>query len=219
MGLELDETWIIYEDNHLLVVNKPAGILTQPSGTTQTNLEQLCKVWLKNRYHKPGNVFLEVIHRLDKPVSGLVVFAKTSKALARLQAFVRNKVVKKIYYARVQGTLPDDQGLLEHALLHEEHYARVAPNHPNSKIARLRYQVLDKNLKTSLLEIELETGRYHQIRVQLAASGCPILGDIKYGGLASHSQDSIALHYGKMQILHPITQNLLFFESPLPLSF
>jgi 23S rRNA pseudouridine1911/1915/1917 synthase len=204
---------ILFEDNHLLVVNKTAGLLTQPSGTDQLSLEQLCKNYLKEKYQKPGNVFLEAVHRLDKPVSGIVVFGRTSKALARLQSFIREKNCKKKYLALVEKEPRAHEEVLEHYLLHEEHFSSiVGANVPNAKKARLHYRYLGKKNEHFLLEIELETGRYHQIRVQLAAIGCPIVGDEKYGAKTLWEGSTIALHHYHISIQHPITQNILSFQ-------
>lgn len=210
----------IYEDNHLLVLNKPAGLLTQPSGTDQPSLEQAAKKWLKDKYHKPGNVFLEAVHRLDKPVSGIIVFGKTSKALSRLNASIRSKQTRKYYYAWVEGIPPFDEGVLEDYLVHDDYIAQVVPSHhPQAKLARLSYRVMEKRSQDALLEIELETGRYHQIRVQLAAMGCPIWGDRKYGSHRSFQEGSIALHHGRLLLPHPISGEVLSLEAPLPPSF
>lgn len=211
---------VLYEDNHLCIVNKPAGLLTQPSGTAQDSLETQVKVWIKEVRQKPGNVFLEAIHRLDKPVSGVVVFAKTSKALSRLNASMRQKETAKTYVALVEGSLNSPQGILEHYLVHDEFQAQVvSKNHPQAKFARLSYKVLKEFSQKSLLEIQLETGRYHQIRVQLAAIGHPIIGDAKYGSRISLEQGIIALHHRQLQIPHPITGDLIVIEAPLPLLF
>lgn len=210
----------LFEDNHLLVLNKPAGLLTQPSGTEQDSLEQQAKAWLKAVYQKPGNVFLEAVHRLDKPVSGIVVFGKTSKALTRLNASMREKQVRKIYWAWVEGSLSGDEGELEHFLIHDDFHAQVVDaNHPQGKMARLTYSVLQRKKERTLLEIELATGRYHQIRLQLAALGHPIWGDRKYGGQSKYEPDAIALHHQRLQIPHPISQILLTFEAPPPAAF
>lgn len=210
----------LFEDNHLLVLNKPAGLLTQPSGTEQNSLEQQAKAWIKTVYQKPGNVFLEAVHRLDKPVSGVVVFGKTSKALSRLNASMRAKQTRKIYWAWVEGILSFDQGELEHFLLHDEFHAKVVQEgHPEGKLARLIYQVLKRKDNRTLVEIELVTGRYHQIRLQLAALGHPIWGDHKYGGKQSYEHEAIALHHRSLQLSHPISQASMIFEAPLPLIF
>jgi 23S rRNA pseudouridine1911/1915/1917 synthase len=204
--MELD---ILYEDSHLIAVDKPGGLLTQPNGTNSDSLEMLCKAWLKNKYHKPGNVFLHAIHRIDKPVSGIVVFAKTSKALSRLQEAMRNKNCKKIYFALLEKAPPAQEGALEHYLIHDDHWARIShKNDPMAKFSRLHYRVKEKKEKI-LLEIELETGRYHQIRAQLAAIGCPIIGDIKYGGKRLAVGECIALRHVMMQLPHPISREML----------
>lgn len=204
---------IIYEDNHLLVLNKPAGMLTQPSGTEQMSLEEMAKQWIKQRDQKPGNVFLHAVHRLDKPVSGLVLFAKTSKALSRLQAEMRHKNTKKVYIALVEGVPPSSSGVLEHYLSHDDHRAtvRTTPS-PDAKLARLSYRIIKTKDQLSLIEIILETGRYHQIRAQFAAIGCPIVGDHKYGSHATYQPDAIALHHARLEIAHPITKELQVFE-------
>lgn len=210
----------LYEDNHLLVLNKPSGLLTQPSGTEQDSLEQQAKSWLKEVYHKPGQVFLEAVHRLDKPVSGIVVFSKTSKALSRLNASIRNKHMRKTYWAWVENAPPDDQGILEHMLVHDDFHSRVvSTGHPEGKPARLTYRVLQRKENRTLLEIELETGRYHQIRLQLSAIGCPVWGDQKYGSQQVYEPHAIALHHKRLQLPHPISQELLTFEAPLPVRF
>jgi 23S rRNA pseudouridine1911/1915/1917 synthase len=202
---------ILYEDNHLLAVNKPAGLLTQPSGTDQDSLETQCKAWIKEKYKKPGNVFLEAVHRLDKPVSGVVLFAKTSKALSRLNASMRSKAIKKTYYAYVEKLPPRSEETLEHFLIHDDYQARIAPE---GKLSRLHYRTLRKNGSHAVLEIELETGRYHQIRAQLAAIGCPIAGDYKYGAQEAYPYEGIGLHNQRMEITHPITNQGLTFEAP-----
>lgn len=208
---------IIYEDNHLLAVCKPAGLLTQPSGTSQESLEALCKAWIKQKYGKQGNVFLEAAHRLDKPVSGIVLFARTSKALSRLHALLREHKVVKIYHALVEKPPNPPEGILENTLLHEEHRARVVPPHtPGAQEARLRYKLLETNPDFSLLEIELETGRYHQIRAQLAAIGLPILGDERYGSKRAYHQ--IALHHARLELEHPVTHLKLTLKCAAPFS-
>jgi 23S rRNA pseudouridine1911/1915/1917 synthase len=210
----------IFEDNHLLVLNKPAGLLTQPSGTENDSLEQQAKAWIKEVYQKPGGVFLEVVHRLDKPVSGIVVFGKTSKALTRLNASIRAKQTRKIYWAWVEGSLQADEGHLENFLIHDDFHAKVVDaGHPEGKKACLSYRVLQRKKERTLLEIELQTGRYHQIRLQLATSGHPIWGDRKYGGRSNYEPDAIALHHLRLQIPHPISQVWLTFEAPPPLAF
>ncbi len=202
---------IVFVDNHLLVVSKPAGLATQPHSQSPDNLTDCAKAWIKQKYHKPGKVFLEPIHRLDRPVSGLVLFARTSKALSRLQEMMRNRQMTKTYYARVEP-LPDAvHGVLEHHLMHDEFRARVVPaSHPEGKRARLSYQLLE----SGIVEIDLETGRYHQIRAQFSAIGCPILGDVKYGSTQRWKGEGIALHHGKLQLIHPVTKESLILHAP-----
>ena len=211
---------VLFEDNHLLVLNKPAGLLTQPTSANADSLENQAKDWIKEKYQKPGNVFLEAAHRLDRPVSGVVVFGRTSKAVARLNASIREKETAKFYYALVDGCPRVEKGVLEHYLIHDDYQAQiVTKNHPGAKLAILYYRVIERRKGSSLLEIELNTGRYHQIRFQLSAIGCPIIGDHKYGSRKDFEPGAIALHHIRMQIPHPTTKALLTFEAPLPLSF
>lgn len=208
---------ILFEDNHLFVVNKPAGLLTQPSGTSQDSLENHCKDWIKEAYQKPGNVFLAAAHRLDKPASGIVIFAKTSKALSRLNESIRDKRFKKSYYALVEGSLKESEGVLEHYLMHDDYQARLAKaDEPNAKFCRLLYNVVDSLNSFTLLDIDLETGRYHQIRAQLAAMGYPIIGDHKYGSRVKFMPEAIALHHYYLEIPHPTTKILMQFKAPIP---
>lgn len=208
---------ILFEDNHLLVVNKPAGMLTQPDNTGQDSLEVLAKAWIKERDKKPGNVFLGTVHRLDKPVSGVVLFARTSKALSRLNEAMRNKQSHKTYLATVEGILTPPQGTLEHYLTHDSHQASIShQNNPEAKLARLHYKVVSQQDELTLLEIILETGRYHQIRAQLSAIGHPIVGDGKYGSRKRFREGAIALHHYRLQVPHPITGLLQTFEAPVP---
>ena len=211
---------IIYYDNHLLIVLKPAGISTQPHEETKDNLLDQAKAWLKKQFQKSGNVFLEAVHRLDKPVSGLVLFARTSKSLSRLQEMMRQHKIEKTYFAWVEGALPQERGTLEHYLFHDEYRARVvAPSHPQSKCARLHYLQIDvrhNHPEKSLVEIHLETGRYHQIRAQFAHIGCPVVGDLKYGSIIPWKKEEIALHHGRLKFLHPVTKSELCFESNIP---
>ena len=194
---------IVYVDNHLLVVEKPAEMATQP------DLTELAKAWVKQKFNKPGNVFLHPIHRLDKPVSGLVLFARTSKALARLQEMMREREIEKIYHAWVEGTPPEPQGTLVHHLKHGEFKAQISSD---GKESILDYKIIKREKGNALLEIHLVTGRYHQIRAQLSAIGCPILGDDKYGSKKKWPK-GIALHHAEMRVLHPVTKQALVFKS------
>lgn len=202
---------ILYEDNHLFVVNKPAGLLTQPTENESDSLEAQGKAWIKGKTQKPGNVYLHAVHRLDRPVSGIVVFAKTSKALSRLNASIRNQKTKKIYLAWVEGIPNPLAGTLEHRLIHDNFCAKVDPK---GKPAKLSYRVIKQEKDRSLVEIELLTGRYHQIRAQFAAMGCPIVGDAKYGSRLDFEKGRIALHHSKLMIEHPTSKEMLFIEAP-----
>jgi 23S rRNA pseudouridine1911/1915/1917 synthase len=207
---------IIYEDNHLLVLEKPSGLSTQPSGHSDDSLEEQAKHWIKTQCMKPGQVFLHAVHRLDKDVSGIVVFAKTSKALSRLNDAMRKKRFSKLYLALVEGIPSLEEAVLENFLIHDNFKAHIvsATTH-GAKVARLRYRILKKFIKKkqSLLEIDLETGRYHQIRIQLSVIGCPILGDTKYESTQKFNHSGIALHHAKICFPHPILQKMLTFES------
>lgn len=210
----------IFEDNHLLVLNKPGGLLTQPSGTEQDSLERQAKAWLKEAHQKPGNVFLGAVHRIDKVSSGVVLFGKTSKALSRLSESMRSKQTRKVYWAWVEGELQSELGTLEHYVFHDDYHARiVSAGYPNGKIARLHYRVLEQKNGMTLLEIELETGRYHQIRLQFSTLGHPILGDYKYGAQHHYAPEAIALHHKRLEIPHPITKEVMIFEAQLPAGF
>ncbi len=202
---------VLFSDNHLLVVDKPAGMPTQPSQPGEMSLEDWAKNWVKKQFSKTGNVFLVPVHRLDKPVGGLVLFARTSKALSRLNEMMRNREIKKTYHARIEGKPPADSGSLEHALVHDEFHARVVgKDHPGAKLALLHYKLLEEGL----VEVNLVTGRYHQIRVQLAAIGCPIRGDSKYGAKTHSNQLAIPLSHVKLEFIHPVTKQPLNFQQP-----
>ena len=212
---ELD---IIYEDNHLLVVNKPAGIATMGLPDGEETLLTVAKEYVKERYDKPGNVYLGVVSRLDFPVSGVVVFARTSKAAARLNDQFRDHTVEKIYHAIVEGSISPKEGLLVNHLCEDERHRKMwvtANPTAESKEARLRYTFLKYVGNDSLLEVTLETGRKHQIRLQLAHTGHPILGDQKYGSKMSFPR-GIALHAKRLVLMHPITKEQLTFEAPKP---
>ncbi len=204
---------VIYLDNHILVVKKQAGLLTQSDGTAPS-LEEETKQFIKDKFDKKGNVFLVPIHRLDKPVSGIVIFARTSKALSRLNEQMRAKSIKKTYFALVEGYLQKKEGVLEHDLIHGNYRAHVKSS-PDSKRAKLLYKVLEEKENCTLLKIELFTGRYHQIRIQLSTIGHPILGDQKYGSHVKYRNREIALHHGETTFQHPIAkESLTFAVSP-----
>ena len=179
------ELKILYEDNHLIAVYKPAGILVQEDKTGDPSLLDQVKYYLKNKYHKPGNVYLGLIHRLDRPVSGIILFAKTSKGASRLSEQFRNHEVEKIYHALVVGKPKKDKDTLVHYLVKDKVINKTTAHGSDTEDAQeaeLHYEVEKSNIKYSLLKIKLGTGRSHQIRAQLSAIGCPIVGDVKYGG-------------------------------------
>lgn len=221
------EARVVYLDNHLLVALKPAGLLTQKTDAVDESLEEDLKKYLKEKFHKPGAVFLHAVQRLDKPVSGLVLFARTSKALSRLNAALRNKQIKKYYQALVEGHLEKKEGTLKHWLVHGSHRAEIASEKKaNAKLAVLHFKVLKTIKQNSLVEIELETGRYHQIRAQFAAIGHPIVGDAKYRSLSSQNSfakagvgqkteaiSAIKLHAVQLELVHPVTKVTLNFSS------
>jgi 23S rRNA pseudouridine1911/1915/1917 synthase len=201
---------VLFCDNHLLIVRKPAGIPTQPDGKEILSLEEQAKLWVKTSFNKPGNVFLEAIHRLDKPVEGIVIFARTSKALSRMNAFMREGKIDKVYHAWVEGAPKTKEGVLEHYLSHESFHAKVVDaSHPQGKKAILSFKTLSHEKGRSLLEITLHTGRYHQIRAQLAAIGCPILGDQKYGSSLPYEKGQIGLKNVQIKCPHPVSTSIL----------
>lgn len=202
-------------DNHLLVLNKPAGVPTQQRPSGGQSLEDDAKRWIKQIFKKKGNVFLTPIHRLDCVVSGLVLFARTTKSLSRLQEQMRSKQIKKTYYARVENHLKKKKGDLHHFLAHGNYRASITQP-SNGKQAHLSYRVLKEWKKTSLLEIYLHTGRYHQIRIQLSSIGHPICGDTKYGATFRGEKEQIDLHHGKLTFSHPITKETITLKSPPP---
>lgn len=202
---------LLYEDNHLLVVDKPFHLLTQPSGTRQEHLEGRAKKYLQ-KTHQKENIYLHAVHRLDKEVGGIVVFAKTSKALSRMQEQIRNRAVKKIYFAQVEGKLPQKSGTLKHLLQHGSHRAKISSQ---GKESTLKYTVFEESKNTSYIEIELITGRYHQIRIQLSEIGCPVLGDQKYGSRIK--QNHLALIHKKFICTHPTLKEQICFQSLLEL--
>jgi 23S rRNA pseudouridine1911/1915/1917 synthase len=215
----LDPQDILYVDNHLLALNKPAGLVTQPSGAHEDSLESRAKDWVRQTYAKPGEAFLEAVHRIDRPVSGVVLFARTSKALSRLNESVRERDLRKLYWAVVEGSPDPAQGRLEHWLVHESHQARVvSAGTPGARLATLDYAVVRAQGGQTLLEILLHTGRYHQIRVQLARCGWPVLGDSRYGARTALPGGAIALHHRELTVDHPVKHEPLTFVAPCPLA-
>lgn len=206
---------VLYVDNHLVLANKPAGLLTQPDESHAPDLEGQLKAWVKEEYQKPGAVFLHAVHRLDKPVSGLVLFARTSKALSRLNEQVREGKIRRFYLAEVEGIVDKSQGRLEHFLRHGSHSAILSRKEdPEAKLAILSYSVEERGEATTRLLIELYTGRYHQIRAQCAAIGHPIVGDHRYG--AKSKGTTIHLHCRKLLFAHPVTKEELEFVAAPP---
>jgi 23S rRNA pseudouridine1911/1915/1917 synthase len=210
---------IIYEDNHLLVVNKPAGILVQSDRTGDESLLEIMKDYIKVTYKKPGNVFLGLPHRLDRPVSGVVVLAKTSKALERINEQFRKKMVDKIYWALTHSTPPEMNGKLTHWLIkdHKKNIVSIAKKQKKDAVsAELEYEVIGKISDEHLIEVKLITGRFHQIRVQLKSVGCPIVGDVKYGFGKPNRDGSICLHARRIHLIHPVKKEAVVFEADLP---
>ena len=210
---------ILYEDNHLLIVNKRPGDLVQGDKTGDEPLAESLKGYIKEKYNKPGAVFLGVVHRLDRPTSGIVVFARTSKALERLNKAFKERSVKKTYWAVVKERPPQEEETLTHFLVRTEKTNKskaFAEMREGAKEARLTYRLI-KVLKTfNLLEVELHTGRHHQIRAQLSAIGCPIKGDLKYGAERSNKDGSIHLHARELVLAHPTTKEKLHIIAAPP---
>ena len=204
---------VIYEDNHLLVVEKPINIPTQEDNTKDKDLLTILKKYIKEKYNKPGNVYLGLVHRLDRPVGGIMVFARTSKAASRLSEQVRNKTFKKTYNAVVIGNI-ENTGKLKDNLLKDEK-RNIVKVDKNGKEAILNFKKLNYKNNMSLVEINLETGRSHQIRVQMANHGYPLFGDQKYNKTATVGEQ-IALFAKKIEFIHPTTNELLTFELDLP---
>ena len=210
---------VLYEDNHIIVVYKESGEIVQGDKTGDKPLSETIKAWIKEKYAKPGNVFLGVVHRLDRPVSGLVVFAKTSKALSRLNDMFRKGEVKKTYWAMVQTPPAEPEGTLTNWLVRNEKQNKsYAYDHevPNAKKAILKYKTVGQTEHYTLLEVNLLTGRHHQIRCQLSSIGCPIKGDLKYGARRSNPDGSISLLSRTVEFIHPVSKENISVVSPLP---
>jgi 23S rRNA pseudouridine1911/1915/1917 synthase len=209
---------ILYQDNHLIAVYKPPGLATQADTKGGPSLLDQTKLWIKTEQNKPGNVFLGLVHRLDKPVSGVVLFAKTSKAASRLAKQFRERSTQKFYRAVIQGTPVQANGSLVHYLRKEKSLKATVFSRPtpNAKEASLSYTLIENFSTASILEITLETGRFHQIRAQLAFMGNPILGDLKYGALSPLPDRQIALYAKKLIVQHPISGDEIALESPPP---
>lgn len=210
---------VLYEDNHIIVVNKAPGEIVQGDKTGDTPLVETIKTWIKEKYAKPGNVFCGVVHRLDRPVGGIVVFAKTSKALSRLNDMFRNGDVHKTYWAITRNMPPEPQAVLTHWITTVERnnksYASLTAK-DGAKESRLAYRHIASGDRYHLLEVNLMTGRKHQIRVQLSAIGCPVKGDLKYGDKRSNPDGSISLMARHIEFVHPVSGKMISLTAPVP---
>ncbi len=210
---------VLYEDNHIIIVNKAPGEIVQGDKTGDKPLVDVIKEWLKEKYAKPGNVFCGIVHRLDRPVGGVVVFAKTSKALSRMNDMFRNGEVKKTYWAISRNCPPKRQDTLTHYITTTERnnksYASTTPKN-EAKEAILAYKHIASSDRYHLLEVNLMTGRKHQIRVQLSAIGCTIKGDLKYGDKRSNPDGSISLIAKRVSFIHPVSGKLIDVTAPIP---
>ncbi len=210
---------VLYEDNHIIIINKAAGEIVQGDKTGDKSLCDKMKAYLKEKYAKPGNVFVGLPHRLDRPVSGIVVLAKTSKALERLNNMFRDGNVKKIYWAITKERPQQSEGELSSWILRNEKMNKsfcYAKEVKGSKHALLYYRHIAASQNYNLIEIELKTGRHHQIRCQLSSVGCPIKGDLKYGAKRSNPDGSISLHARYVEFIHPVSKELISVTAPLP---
>lgn len=217
----LTENQILFEDNHIIIINKKAGQLVQGDKTGDTSLLDEVKSYIKQKYSKPGNVFAGLVHRIDRPTSGIVIFAKTSKALTRLTEMIKKREIKKTYWAVVKkNEIPETQRLVHYLKKNEKNNKAIIFNtssaQSGSKEAILTYKIIKKSDHYLLLEIDLETGRHHQIRAQLSAIKCPIKGDLKYGADRSNSDGSIHLLARKIEFIHPIKKEKIVLEAPVP---
>lgn len=211
---------VLYEDNHIIAVNKTCNEIVQGDKTGDTPLSETIKAYIKQKYNKPGEVFLGVTHRLDRPTSGVVLFARTSKALTRLnEMFKSHEQIKKTYWAIVQGCPKVPEARLENWLIRNEaqNKSYITKPHANgAKQAVLEYKTLVRGENYTLLEVNLETGRHHQIRCQLAAIGCPVKGDLKYGAKRSNPDGGICLHARKIEFIHPVKKENICITAPVP---
>ena len=211
---------VLYEDNHIIAVNKTCNEIVQGDKTGDTPLSETIKAYIKAKYNKPGEVFLGVTHRLDRPTSGVVLFARTSKALTRLnEMFKSHEQIKKTYWTIVQGAPKVPEARLENWLIRNEAQNKsyiAKPNANNAKRAVLEYRTLVRGENYSLLEVHLQTGRHHQIRCQLAAIGCPVKGDLKYGARRSNPDGGICLHARQIEFIHPVSKQPICITAPVP---
>lgn len=214
-----DNLEILFEDNHLIIVNKKVGDIVQGDKTKDMPLNEIVKAYIGHKYNKPGKVFLGVIHRLDRPTSGIVMFAKTSKALERMNKMLREKTIKKTYWSLVEGQVKNPSETLIHYLKKNPRNNKSTAfrkENKDTKKAILHYKTLSSLDNYALLEINLETGRHHQIRCQLSVTGHPIKGDLKYGSKRSNKDGGIYLHAKKIEFLHPVKKEQLVIEAPIP---
>ena len=211
---------VLYEDNHIIAVNKTCNEIVQGDKTGDTPLSEIVKAYIKDKYNKPGEVFLGVTHRLDRPTSGVVLFARTSKALTRLnEMFKSHEKIQKTYWAIVQNAPKQPQAKLENWLVRNEKQNKsyvAKPGTKDAKLAVLSYSTIATSDNYTLLEIQLETGRHHQIRCQLAAIGCPIKGDLKYGAKRSNPDGGISLHARQIAFIHPVSKQEICITAPVP---
>jgi 23S rRNA pseudouridine1911/1915/1917 synthase len=210
---------ILYEDNHLLAINKASGMLVQGDVTGDKPLVDICKEYIKEKYKKPGEVFLGVVHRLDRPVTGVVIFARTSKALERMNELFRNRDTQKTYWALVAKNPSSPQGTLVHWLVKDEKKNKTtafARDNPAGQRSELSYKLVSQKAGLFLLEVKPITGRPHQIRVQLASMGCPIVGDVKYGHPLPNQDGSICLHARTLEFVHPVKKEPVTITADLP---
>ena len=210
---------VLYEDNHILVANKPNNMLVQADTTGDVALEDLAKQYIKIKYNKPGSVFLNAVHRIDRPVSGVVVFARTSKALTRLNEQFRSKEIKKTYWAIVKNRPKVESATLEDYIRRDAKKNKsfvCQKDAKDAKLARLSYTLIASSENYHLLEIDLHTGRHHQIRCQLSHMGCPIKGDLKYGAERSNKDGGISLHARSVEFIHPVTKESIKITAPVP---
>lgn len=210
---------IIYEDNHIIAVNKQISDLVQGDKTGDISLDTKLKNYIKEKYHKPGNVYLGVIHRIDRPVSGVVLFARTSKALTRINNIIRNKEISKIYHVIVKNKPPKNEDVINHYLVRNPNKNKsfaYEEEKQNSKLASLKYKIIGQSDNYYLLEIDLYTGRHHQIRSQLSKIGCPIKGDLKYNYARSNKNKGISLHAKQIRFIHPVKKEMVTIEADYP---
>lgn len=210
---------VLYEDNHIIVVNKQSGEIVQGDKTGDVPLCDTVKAYIKNKYNKPGNVFLGVVHRLDRPVHGVVVFARTSKSLARMNEMFRKSGIRKTYWAITKRRPVEDEATLTHWIVRNEKQNKsyaYDTEKPDSRKAVLHYKLIGASERYNLIEVQLMTGRHHQIRCQLAKIGCPIKGDLKYGAERSNTDGSISLLARSIEFEHPVTHKHIYIEAPLP---